>query len=308
MKMPSLRTIVAEAAVYLRALLRLVRDPATPRAVRWLAIAVLAYALSPIDLIPDAIPLIGQLDDLLLVPLGVALVVWLTPREHWRACLEAARAAPGEGLPRWRWGAVLVGLAWVVMLGLSLALLWSFTAGRAQAREPRGPAVIEGTVSRVSDGDTLWLRPAVGAAPLKLRLQGIDAPEICQAGGPQARAALRELALNRRVRAEIVARDRYGRSVAAVQLDGRDIAAEMVAAGWAWSDARPGWRGRYDTEEDAARRARIGVHAAGDAQRPSEFRRAQGACPTAAPPGGASHTLSARSPAATRPAPAPRAR
>ncbi|MES2583886.1 MAG: YkvA family protein [Pseudomonadota bacterium] len=64
------------------------RDPRTPMLVRVLAILVAAYALSPIDLIPDFIPVIGYLDDLLIVPLGLALVVRLTPPE----VLESARA------------------------------------------------------------------------------------------------------------------------------------------------------------------------------------------------------------------------
>ncbi len=64
------------------------RDPRTPILVRVLAILVAAYALSPIDLIPDFIPVIGYLDDLLIVPLGLALVVRLTPPE----VLESARA------------------------------------------------------------------------------------------------------------------------------------------------------------------------------------------------------------------------
>lgn len=64
------------------------RDPRTPRLVRILAVLVAAYALSPIDLIPDFIPLIGYLDDLLLLPLGIALIVKLTPPE----VIEAAKA------------------------------------------------------------------------------------------------------------------------------------------------------------------------------------------------------------------------
>ncbi|MBP2307382.1 DUF1232 domain-containing protein [Azospirillum melinis] len=61
-------------AVYLAA-----RDPRTPWGVRVLAMAVAAYALSPIDLIPDFIPVLGYLDDLLIVPLGILLVVRLIP-------------------------------------------------------------------------------------------------------------------------------------------------------------------------------------------------------------------------------------
>lgn len=55
------------------------RDPRTPLMVRLLAVLVAAYALSPIDLIPDFIPIIGYLDDLILLPLEIALIVKLTP-------------------------------------------------------------------------------------------------------------------------------------------------------------------------------------------------------------------------------------
>ncbi|GAB3676012.1 YkvA family protein [Salinisphaera aquimarina] len=70
------------------------RDPRTPVVVRLLAALVAAYALSPIDLIPDFIPVIGYLDDLLLVPLGLALVVRLTPPAVMKSAqLQAERAA-----------------------------------------------------------------------------------------------------------------------------------------------------------------------------------------------------------------------
>lgn len=58
-----------------------VRDPRTPRAAKWVAGATLAYLVSPIDLIPDFIPVIGQLDDLLVVPAGFWLARHLIPRE-----------------------------------------------------------------------------------------------------------------------------------------------------------------------------------------------------------------------------------
>lgn len=57
------------------------RDPRTPFGVRLLALAVTAYALSPIDLIPDFIPILGQLDDLVIVPIGLSLVARLLPEE-----------------------------------------------------------------------------------------------------------------------------------------------------------------------------------------------------------------------------------
>ncbi|MFG6447979.1 YkvA family protein [Roseateles sp. BYS180W] len=96
------------------------RDPATPWGVRLLALAVAGYALSPIDLIPDFIPVLGWLDDLVLVPLGLWLVLRLLPE----AVLQRARfkaAQRRERLPRQMVVAALIVLLW---LGLAAALLW----------------------------------------------------------------------------------------------------------------------------------------------------------------------------------------
>lgn len=108
----------ARLATYLHALWKLVRHPATPRAARWVAIAVVAYAASPIDLIPDFIPVLGMLDEVVLIPLGIALVVRLTPREHWQACLREAEASAAER-PRLIWGAVVIVLIWLTVLGFA---------------------------------------------------------------------------------------------------------------------------------------------------------------------------------------------
>jgi uncharacterized membrane protein YkvA (DUF1232 family) len=94
------------------------RDPRTPILVRLLALLVAAYAFSPLDLIPDFIPVIGYLDDLLIVPLGLALVIRLTPP----VVLEAARAKAVQAASKpvsytaaacfvllWLWGAWLAG-------------------------------------------------------------------------------------------------------------------------------------------------------------------------------------------------------
>ncbi len=68
------------------------RHPRTPWYARALAAAVAAYALSPIDLIPDFIPVIGYLDDLVIVPLGVAAVMRLVPGEVLTECRQRAEA------------------------------------------------------------------------------------------------------------------------------------------------------------------------------------------------------------------------
>lgn len=92
------------------------RDPRTPLPVRALAVLVAAYALSPIDLIPDFIPVIGYLDDLVLVPLGLALVIRLTPP----AVMESARVQAQQAATRpvsYSAAAFIVGV-WLVLLGL----------------------------------------------------------------------------------------------------------------------------------------------------------------------------------------------
>jgi uncharacterized membrane protein YkvA (DUF1232 family) len=104
-------------ATRLLALWKLLRHPDTPRAPKWLALLVLAYALSPIDLIPDFIPVLGLLDDAILIPLGIALVIKLTPPALWQARLEEAQKH-AEQLPRVWWGALLVVLVWLLLLGL----------------------------------------------------------------------------------------------------------------------------------------------------------------------------------------------
>ncbi|HSM35891.1 MAG TPA: DUF1232 domain-containing protein [Longimicrobiales bacterium] len=78
-----------------RALAIAARDPRTPRAARALAVAVTAYALSPIDLVPDFIPVIGLIDDLLIVPAGIALCLRMIPPE----VLREARDRVGRQEP-----------------------------------------------------------------------------------------------------------------------------------------------------------------------------------------------------------------
>lgn len=115
---------VAGLRIQVLALWKLFRHPQTPRAPKLVAMLVLAYALSPIDLIPDFIPVLGLLDDLLLVPLGLWLVVRMSPPALWQHCLAEAQAAPPQRLPRWAWGAVGVVLVWLLAAGLSGWWLW----------------------------------------------------------------------------------------------------------------------------------------------------------------------------------------
>ena len=154
-----------------------------------------------------------------------------------------------------------------------LLLLVLFLTGNALARE-----TFVGQVSFVTDGDTLWVQPDSGGAARKLRMLGVDAPEICQSGGKAARDMLAQLALQRRVTVKVSYYDRYGRGLATIALDGQDLGARMVRAGQAWSY---GWRGRpglYAAEETAARQSRSGVFAAAHPESPRAFRKRHGSC------------------------------
>ena len=90
------------------------RHPRLPWGVRLLAFAVAAYAFSPIDLIPDFIPVLGLLDDLLLIPLGVALVLRLAPADVVDEARLQAQAASGK--PVSRSAALVIGVLWLVLL------------------------------------------------------------------------------------------------------------------------------------------------------------------------------------------------
>ena len=138
--------------------------------------------------------------------------------------------------------------------------------------------VLTGVVTRVSDGDTLWVRLAEGGEPVKVRFQGVDAPEACQPWGPQARQALKSRTLHQKVRINSRARDDFGRLLAQVHMGEDDLAAWMAAQGHAWSYDYRGRDGPYAAEQRSARSARRGLWAAAAPMEPRDFRKQQGAC------------------------------
>ena len=96
-------------------------DPRTPRWIKGLVIAIVAYAFSPIDLIPDMIPVLGQLDDLILLPLGIALVIYLLPADILEDCRARAEADLAEERPVSRVaGMVIIGI-WILAI---VFLIW----------------------------------------------------------------------------------------------------------------------------------------------------------------------------------------
>ena len=96
------------------------RHPRTPFVAKALAVAVVAYAFSPIDLIPDFIPVLGLLDDLLLLPLGIWLVIRLVPRDVLAECRAQAVLwqADNDARPRNYLVAVLIIAFWLAVLVL----------------------------------------------------------------------------------------------------------------------------------------------------------------------------------------------
>jgi endonuclease YncB( thermonuclease family) len=137
---------------------------------------------------------------------------------------------------------------------------------------------VQGIVTQVTDGDTLWLKPADGT-PVEVRLRDIDAPEICQPWGEESRKALSELALNKVASLQVVAHDRYGRAVGTLMIEDINVSRFMVENGHAWST-----RSRYDQgplvkQEKMAHALTRGLHSQGGAIQPWEWRRSRGACP-----------------------------
>ena len=114
------------------------------------------------------------------------------------------------------------------LIALTLLALITFPAAAATRQTQSG------VVTRVVDGDTLWVKTGASQPPLKVRLQGIDAPEICQPGGVQARDALQQRVLGQSVTVTSGAHDDYGRTIGTVHMQGQDMGRWLVAHGHAW--------------------------------------------------------------------------
>lgn len=104
------------------------RDPRVPLFARIFAACVVAYAFSPIDLIPDFIPIVGHLDDLVLVPLGVWLSLKMIPREVMSEYREKAQAIIQQGKPINRVAAIVIVGVWLLLAALAIALIVKLTA------------------------------------------------------------------------------------------------------------------------------------------------------------------------------------
>ena len=137
-----------------------------------------------------------------------------------------------------------------------------------------------GVVTYVVDGDTVYVRPLQGGKPVSVRVDGIDAPEICQTGGDAAREAMKRRVLGRQVVVDGRSRDDYGRLLGKILLGGDDVGERMVMDGHAWSYRYRGRGGPYAAQQQKAESARRGIFAntATPAVYPAVFRKQHGAC------------------------------
>ena len=110
-------------ALYLAA-----KDPRVPILAKVIIGLVVAYALSPIDLIPDFIPVLGYLDDLVLLPLGIWLALRLIPEPVWDECQTLA-AKQLVNLPRNYRAAVVIVVVWIVAIAGFSYWVWRFVGG-----------------------------------------------------------------------------------------------------------------------------------------------------------------------------------
>ncbi|HSM22608.1 MAG TPA: thermonuclease family protein [Rubrivivax sp.] len=166
---------------------------------------------------------------------------------------------------------------WRVCAALALAGLWLAPAWGKPPSPKHTVVTVQGVVTHVTDGDSLWVTPP-GQPGIEVRLRDIDAPEICQVWGEEARRALEERVLGRTVVLRTAGRDTYGRTLGYVQFDGVDVGRRMVEEGHAWS-TRTRWdRGPLVKEERMADALRRGLHGLPGAVMPRDFRQGHGPC------------------------------
>jgi uncharacterized membrane protein YkvA (DUF1232 family) len=116
-------------ALYLAA-----RHTATPWYAKLMVAAIVAYALSPIDLIPDFVPILGYLDDLVLIPLGVTLSIRMIPPAVMSECRAQAREVMANGKPVSRVAGVVIVLIWLTLV--VLFAIWTYEAFASDYRVP----------------------------------------------------------------------------------------------------------------------------------------------------------------------------
>jgi len=102
------------------------KDPRVPWYARVFAACVVGYAFSPIDLIPDPIPILGYLDDLVLVPLGVVLALKMIPKEVMAECRERSQEIMRQGKPVNRIAAIIIIAIWILFAAIAIGFMLNY--------------------------------------------------------------------------------------------------------------------------------------------------------------------------------------
>jgi uncharacterized membrane protein YkvA (DUF1232 family) len=102
------------------------RHPGTPWYAKLFVAGIVAYAFSPIDLIPDFVPVLGYLDDLILIPVGIALAIRMVPPSVLAECRARAQEVMSEGKPVSRIAGVVIVVIWIALAALCIA--WAYDA------------------------------------------------------------------------------------------------------------------------------------------------------------------------------------
>ena len=106
------------------------KDPRVPWYAKIFAACVVGYAFSPIDLIPDPIPIIGYLDDLILIPIGIAIALKMIPKEVLDECREQSTAIMLQGKPVNRIAAMVIILIWIAVAGIAVSVTVKYFRNR----------------------------------------------------------------------------------------------------------------------------------------------------------------------------------
>lgn len=156
-----------------------------------------------------------------------------------------------------------------------------FLVNQANFTTANASNVWQGIVTHITDGDTFRARPVdsnIKSDSIKIRIDGIDAPESCQLYGSQATEVLKKLILSRKVTVFRKRFDDYGREVAKITFNNMDLGGWMVKNGYAWSYHHRFNDGPYGSEEKTAAREKLGLFADASVIEPKVFRREHGSC------------------------------
>ncbi len=164
----------------------------------------------------------------------------------------------------------LLNLFWLLLTLIVLCYALIGAPDSAPRDDAASVSSDEGVCMHVSDGDTVTVK--LGGRSEKIRLIGIDAPELKQKYGPESRRYLADRILHRKVRVKGNSRDKYKRLLATIYLDEENINLSMIRAGWAWDYVQYSMGREYAQAQKEARAARRGLWAAPSAVAPWQFR------------------------------------